>query len=126
MMLGSGKVIKFKNGKKLGVVRADKTFMTFRKEKIHLLRMYNAWAFNEVLLKELKDVGVEWLEVFATDTKFIYRTRLEYFFEAGIRYRNPKGERDFQLALPLKFWLKFPALNKRKVKKLEKNLKEFV
>jgi len=126
MMLGNGKLIKLANGKKLGVVRKDRTFMTFRKEKTHLLKVYNAWALNQTLLNELRDVGVEWVEVHCSDTDYVYRTRLENFFEAGIVYQNPKNEKDIQIALPLRFWLKFPALSKRKIKRLEKSLKEWL
>jgi len=125
-MLGNGKLIKLANGKKLGVIRKDKTFMTFRKEKKHLLKVYNAWALNQVLLKELRDIGVEWVEVHATDTNYIYRTRLENFFEAGIVYQNPKNEKDVQIALPLRFWLKFPALSKKEMKRLEKSLQSYL
>ncbi|HDI06587.1 MAG TPA: hypothetical protein ENF39_01115 [Candidatus Aenigmarchaeota archaeon] len=122
MFLGSGKLIKFKNGKKIGVIRADKTFMTFRNEKKHLFRIYNGWALNQKLLEELKDVGIEWIEIHANDTKFVYRTNIENFFSCGIYYKNPKGEKDYQIVLPLKFWSKFPMISKRKIKKIERSL----
>ena len=121
-LLGNGKVVRFRNGKMLGVIRSDKTFMTFRKEKKHLFRMYNGWAFNKKLLEELRDIGIEWIEIHANDTKTIYRTNIENFFTVGIYYKNPKGEKDYQLVLQLRFWSKFPMIDRRKVKKLERRL----
>ena len=126
MMLGKGRQIKLRNGKKLGNIRTDRTFMTFRKEKKHLFRIYNGWALNRILLKELRDVGVEFVEVHATDTGYIYRTKLENFFTVGIYYKNPKNEKDEQIVLPLKYWAKYPMLNKRELKKIEKSLRKWL
>jgi len=113
-MLGEGKVVKFKNGKKIGVICKDKTFRTFKTEKRHLFRIYNGWSINEEIVKELKDIGIEWIEVQAYDTKIIYRTKLANFLGGlAIHYRNPKKEKDFQLVLPLRFWQRFPMKNKR-------------
>ena len=119
-MIGKGKLIKFSNGKKLGVIRSDKTFMTFRKEKKHFFRIYNGWALNKKLLEELKTIGVEFVEVHANDTKYIYRTLLKNFFSVGIIYKNPKYDKDIQIVLPLRFWKKYPMIEKRKIKTIEK------
>ena len=126
MFLGQGKVIKMRNGKKLGIICSDKTFRTFRKEKKHLFKLYNGWAFNVELLKELRDVGVEWIEVHCNDTKYIYRTNIQNFFNCGIYYKNPKGEKDYQLILPLDYWFKYPMLSKKEIKKIKKNLKKWL
>jgi len=122
MLVGNGKVVKLQNGKKLGIIRKDKTFVSFRTEKKHLFRMYNGWAFNKKLLEELKDIGVEWIEIQTYDTKMIYRTLLEDFFKVGIVYKNTKGEKDIQIILPLRYWNITPQ-NKREAKKIEKKIK---
>ena len=54
-MLDKGKTIKFSNGKKLGVICKDMVFRIYgRDEKKHLFRIYNGWALNRELLKDLK------------------------------------------------------------------------
>jgi len=125
MFLGQGKLIRMRNGKRLGVLRKDRTFVTYRSEKKHLFKAYNGWAFNLELLKELKDV-VDWIEVHTTDTKMVYRTNIQNFFNCGIYYKNPKGEKDYQIILNLRFWAKFPQASKREIKKIEKSLKKWL
>ena len=117
MLLGKGKIIRFRNGKMLGIIRRDKTFMVFRKEKKHLFRIYNGWGINKELLEELKDIGIKYIEIQATDTGYIYRTVLGTFEIFGIPYQNPKNEHDYQIVLPLKFWKKYPMLDKRDYRK---------
>lgn len=106
----------------MGVVCKDKTFRAFKTERRHLFRIYNGWALNKILLEELKLTGIEWIEIHATDTGYIYRTSLQNFFNFGIFYQNKKGEKDPQIVLPLKFWAKFPMANKRQVKKVVKQI----
>ena len=107
-MLDKGKTIKFSNGKKLGVICKDMVFRIYgRDEKKHLFRIYNGWALNRELLKDLKDIGVEIIEIH-TKQNNIYKTNILNFFnmEKAILYKNPRGERDIQLVLPLEFWFK--------------------
>ena len=104
MILGQGKVIKFQNGKKLGVIRKDKVFMIPRNKKKHFFRLYNGWAVNLQLLKELRDIGIETIEIRTNDTKEIYRTHIDNFFRSGIIYKNPKNEKDIQIVLNKKYF----------------------
>ncbi|MCD6371681.1 MAG: hypothetical protein J7L39_03110, partial [Candidatus Aenigmarchaeota archaeon] len=80
MMIGKGKLIKFLNGKRIGVICRDKTFRIYKTEKKHLFRIYNGWAINKEVLKELSQIGIEWIEIHAYDTKTIYRTHINNFF----------------------------------------------
>lgn len=107
-MIERGKIVKFSNGKKLGVICKDLVFRIYgRDEKRHLFRIYDGWALNRELLKELKSVGVEIIEIH-TKQGNIYKTNILNFFDdtKSILYKNPRGERDIQLVLPLKYWFK--------------------
>jgi len=106
------KIVKFANGKKLGVVCKDGVFRSFKKESKHLFKIYDGWGMNLNLLKELKEIGIEYIEIIATDTNVIYRTHIDNFFSNGILYRNQKGEMDTQLILPKRFWQILPYKKK--------------
>lgn len=124
MMIGEGKVVKLLNGKKLGVIGKDKVFRVYRKKKTHFMKVYKGWFMNKTLLEELRDIGIEIIEIHAYDEERIYRTLLDNFFRFGIKYINPKNEKDEQLGLELKYWNVYP-MQKPKKKELA-NLKKFV
>lgn len=96
MFIGKGKVIKIGN-KKMGVVCRDKVFRTFRKEK-HKFRIYNGWGFNKELFKELRDIGIKFIEIHTE--KRILKTQLGTILQKGINYKNPKKEKDYQFIVP--------------------------
>jgi len=104
MFLGMGKQIRFRNGKRIGIAGKDGVFRVFKKEKRHLFRIYNGRGKNLLLLKELKQGNYNFIEIHTSDTKKIYRTHIQNFFEHGIPYKNPKNEKDPQLILPLDFF----------------------
>jgi len=104
MLIGNGHQIKFKNGKKIGIIRSDGVFTSFKEKKKHFFRLYNGWSLNKELLNELKDIQTHTIEIVTKDTREIYSTNLSNFFNNGINYRNPKDEKDYQIILPLSFW----------------------
>ena len=123
MLLGDSKLIKISN-KRVGVIGKDKVFRMWRKKKKHFFKLYNGWAINKPLLKELRDVGIEEIEIHAYDEGKVYRTLLSCFFNHGIEYKNSKGEKDEQIILPINFWKVYPAkkASKKKIKTLLKYL----
>ncbi len=122
MLIGSGKIVRFLNGKKLGVIRSDKTFLTFRKKE-HFFKIYNGWGINKVLLKELEDIGVEYIEIIVRDEKTVYRTKLINFILNGIEYQNPKNEKDEQIILAKDYFETFP-LDKNYARKVREEIKK--
>jgi len=71
----------------------------------------------------LKEIGIEYIEIIATDTNVIYRTHIDNFFLYWILYRNQKGEMDTQLILPKRFWQILPY---KKKLEFEENLKKYL
>lgn len=102
-----GKLLRFLNGKRLGILRNDYIFTTFKLKSKHFFRIYNGWALNKILLKALRDVGVEIIEVIARDEKKVYKTNINNFFLHGIEYKNTKNEKDEQIILSLGYWKVF-------------------
>jgi hypothetical protein len=104
-----GKVIRLLNGKRLGVIRKDYTFMAFRKKSKHYFRFYDGWSMNKELLEHLRDFGIKFIEIIDTESNTIYRTSVESFFQKGITYVNTKGIKDEQLILPIQNFMIFKA-----------------
>ena len=104
MLIGKSKLIKFKSGKKIGILCSDMTFRMFKNEKRHTFRLYSGFGLNRELYNELKSIGVKFIEINCSDTKKIYKVPLFHFEQYGIAYRNPKKEKDYQFILPKKFF----------------------
>jgi len=103
-LLDFGKVLKFNNGKKIGLICKDKTLRIFKKER-DLFRLYNGWGLNLEAIKECQNVGVELIEI--RTEKYIYKTNIYNYLNNAIKYKNPKGEKDIQMILPLKWFYRW-------------------
>jgi len=99
-IVGDGKVVKI-NGKKMGVICSDKTFRMYKKES-HRFRIYDGWGFNKELLRELRDIGMKFVEIHTE--RRILRIQLGHIMQKGINYRNPKSERDYQFVVPERYF----------------------
>lgn len=104
LMVGTGKTMKFENGKKLGAICKDKVLRIFKTESRHLFRMWDSWNINQQQLREFIDVGGKFIEIHTTDTKKIYKCSVNDYMNFGMPYKNPKDEGDFQLGLPRRYF----------------------
>ncbi|MCD6413584.1 MAG: hypothetical protein J7L54_05520 [Elusimicrobia bacterium] len=113
--------ILYLHGKKVGIITRDGKFITFRDEKKHLYRMYDAWGFSKEVIDFLDRIGVLLVEV-ATKRK-IYRILLGEIMKYGIKHRNPKDKNELQILVPRKF---FRTIEIEAKKETQKTLKEVI
>jgi len=92
-------------GKKVGIITKDGKFVTFRDEKKHLYRMYDAWGFSKEVIDFLDRIGI-WLVEVVTRTK-LYRILFDDILRYGIKHRNPRDEKELQILVPRKFFRAF-------------------
>jgi hypothetical protein len=92
------------NGKRIGSIITDdrgKTYRTQRRASIHFFRMHDGYAISFNVLKLLKSMGIERIEIELVEQNHeIQPTKLEWWFKHG---KNVQAEGyGLQVVLPEK------------------------